>query len=197
MTVTVVEGNVTSPAGVRAAGGACGIKADRPDLALIVTDAPAAAAACFTTNQVQAAPVQVSRAQIRRGHAQAVVINSGNANACTGATGLRDAWEMVDLTAQALGITRDLVLVASTGVIGVPLPMERLRVGIPALAAALGVHGDALPLRGVLSGFNEVSHKIVLFLWLQLFPFEGILQNSVHDQVRITPDRRGKMGVAG
>lgn len=142
MSPAIVAGSVTSPAGVRAAGGHCGIKADRPDLALVVTDAPAAAAACFTTNRVQAAPVQVSRAQIRRGRAQAVVISSGNANAATGETGLRDAWEMVELTARSLGISRDLVLVASTGVIGVPLPMDRLRGSIPALAASLGPHGD-------------------------------------------------------
>lgn len=138
----VGEGTVTTPAGVRAAGVHCGIKADRPDLALVVTDAPAAAAALFTTNRVAAAPVQVCRVQVARGQAQAVVINSGNANACTGAQGLRDAWEMVDLTAAALGIARDLVLVASTGVIGVPLPMARLREGIPAAARALGPHGD-------------------------------------------------------
>ncbi len=139
----VTAGGVTTPPGVRAAGRHCGIKAERPDLALVVTDAPAAAAACFTTNRVAAAPVQVSRSQIRSGRAQAVVINSGNANACTGEAGLRDAWEMVDLTARAVGVSRDLVLVASTGVIGVPLPMEALRRGIPALAGALGPHGEA------------------------------------------------------
>ncbi|MGH2453551.1 MAG: bifunctional glutamate N-acetyltransferase/amino-acid acetyltransferase ArgJ [bacterium] len=138
----VRAGTVTSPAGVRAAGGHCGIKPVRPDLALVVTSAPAAAAACFTTNKVAAAPVQVSRRQIRGGRAQAVVINSGNANACTGEAGVRDAWEMVDLAADALGISRDLVLVASTGVIGVPLPMEALRQGIPALAGGLGAHGE-------------------------------------------------------
>jgi len=139
----ILPGTVTSPRGVRAAGGHCGIKPDRSDLALVATDGAAAAAACFTTNRVQAAPVLVSRQQVRCGRAQAVVINSGNANACTGPAGLRDAWEMVDLTARALGIPRDLVLVASTGVIGASLPMERLRAGIPALAAGLGPHGEA------------------------------------------------------
>ena len=138
----VRAGTVTSPVGVRAAGGHCGIKPAQSDLALVVTDAPAAAAACFTTNRMAAAPVQVSRAQIVAGRAQAVVINSGNANACTGEAGRRDAWEMVDLAARALGLSRDLVLVASTGVIGVPLPMAALRRGIPALAAALGPHGE-------------------------------------------------------
>ena len=142
MSGRVVSGHVTSPRGVRAAGGHCGIKPSRPDLALVVTAAPAAAAACFTTNRVQAAPVLVSREQVRGGRAQAVVINSGNANACTGEQGRRDAWEMVDLVARALGISRALVLVASTGVIGVPLPSERLRSGIPALAASLGPHGE-------------------------------------------------------
>ncbi|MBI3975792.1 MAG: bifunctional glutamate N-acetyltransferase/amino-acid acetyltransferase ArgJ [Armatimonadetes bacterium] len=143
MRPAVTAGSVTTPGGVRAAGGHCGIKAARPDLALVVTEAPAPAAACFTTNRVQAAPVQVSRGQIRSGRAQAVVINSGNANACTGEAGLRDAWEMVDLTARAVGVSRDLVLVASTGVIGVPLPMEALRRGIPAVATSLGPYGEA------------------------------------------------------
>jgi glutamate N-acetyltransferase/amino-acid N-acetyltransferase len=138
----VRAGTVTTPAGVRAAGGHCGIKPVYPDLALVVTDAPATAAACFTTNRMAAAPVQVSRAQIAAGRAQAVVINSGNANACTGEAGRRDAWEMVEVTARALSIPRPLVLVASTGVIGVPLPMEALRSGIPALAGALGPHGE-------------------------------------------------------
>jgi len=138
----VRAGTVTTPAGVRAAGGHCGIKPERPDLALVVTDAPAVAAACFTTNRMAAAPVQVSRSQIASGRAQAVVINSGNANACTGEAGRRDAWEMVDLTAGALSMSRGLVLVASTGVIGVPLPMDALRRGIPALAGALGPHGE-------------------------------------------------------
>ena len=142
MSRRIVSGHVTSPRGVRAAGGHCGIKPSRPDLALVVTAAPAAAAVCFTTNRVQAAPVLVSREQIRGGRAQAVVINSGNANACTGEQGLRDAWEMVHLVARALGVSPGLVLVASTGVIGIPLPMERLRRGIPALAASLGTQGE-------------------------------------------------------
>lgn len=138
---TRVDGGVTAAQGFRAAGLHCGIKSSRPDLALVVSDTLASAAAVFTTNVVKAAPVLVSMEAIQSGAAQAVVINSGNANACTGAQGIADAREMAALTAQALGIAPEFVLVASTGVIGVPLPMAPLRAGIPQLAARLSRDG--------------------------------------------------------
>jgi glutamate N-acetyltransferase/amino-acid N-acetyltransferase len=138
-----VDGGVTAARGFRAAGIRCGIKPARPDLALIVSDTLATAAGVFTTNAVKAAPVLVSMEAIQSGAAQAVVINSGNANACTGARGLSDAREMVALTAKALRIAPEFVLVASTGVIGVPLPMEVLRLGIPQLPPPLSRDGTA------------------------------------------------------
>ena len=138
---TKVEGGVTAARGFRAAGLHCGIKSARPDLALVVSDSLAAAAGVFTTNAVKAAPVLVSMEAIQSGAAQAVLVNSGNANACTGAQGLADAREMVSLTAHALGIAEEFVLVASTGVIGVPLPMAPVRGGIPQLPARLSRDG--------------------------------------------------------
>jgi len=136
-----VEGGITAAKGFRAAGMHCGIKASRPDLALIVSDSLASAAGVFTTNLVKAAPVLVSQEKIQSGAAQAIIVNSGNANACTGAQGMADAREMSSLTAQALGIAEEFVLAASTGVIGIPLPMDALRGGIPRLPAALSADG--------------------------------------------------------
>jgi glutamate N-acetyltransferase/amino-acid N-acetyltransferase len=136
-----VDGGVTAAQGYRAAGIHSGIKAARPDLALVVSDTLASAAGVFTTNAVKAAPVLVSMESIQSGVAQAVVINSGNANACTGAQGLADAREMAALAARALGVADEFVLVASTGVIGVPLPMSALRAGIPRLPALLSRDG--------------------------------------------------------
>ena len=133
---------VTFPQGFRAAGVACGLKeSGRPDLALVVSDLPASTAAVFTQNRVVAAPVTLSRAAVARGRARAIVANSGNANACTGAQGDADALEMVELTAAQLGCEAADVLVASTGIIGRPLAMDRVRAGIVAAASALSHDG--------------------------------------------------------
>jgi glutamate N-acetyltransferase/amino-acid N-acetyltransferase len=141
--MTLVPGNAATPQGFRSSGIHCGVKRERPDLALLVSDVPASAAGVFTTNKVQAAPVRYTRRAVAAGRAQAIVVNSGNANACTGEAGLEDAAEMARLTGGALGLDAALVLVASTGVIGVPLPMEALRRGIPRAAAALEPDGTA------------------------------------------------------
>jgi glutamate N-acetyltransferase/amino-acid N-acetyltransferase len=125
------------PKGFAAGIAACGMKrSGKADLALLVSDRPAAAAGVFTTNRVVAAPVTVSRAQVQTGTAQAVVTNSGCANACTGSAGREDAWTMVRETASALGIAPSRVLVASTGVIGRPLPIGDVVAGIHSAAAA-------------------------------------------------------------
>ncbi len=113
-------------------------KPGRKDLALIVSETPATAAAVFTTNAVKAAPVLLSAERIAAGYCQALVVNSGNANACTGAQGMLDARETSQLLAAGLGIAEELVQVSSTGVIGVPLPMERIRNAMPALVAGCG-----------------------------------------------------------
>jgi glutamate N-acetyltransferase/amino-acid N-acetyltransferase len=129
------------PRGFQAAGTTCGIKASgRPDLALIASDTVAAAAAMYTRNRFAAAPVIVSREHGRRG-VRAVVVSSGNANACTGERGVQDARAMCEATAAALGASADQVLVCSTGVIGQPLPLDRIKQGIPRVAQALSPTG--------------------------------------------------------
>ncbi|MHB8123353.1 MAG: bifunctional glutamate N-acetyltransferase/amino-acid acetyltransferase ArgJ [Desulfuromonadaceae bacterium] len=112
-------------------------KAGRKDLALIFSEVPATAAAVFTTSSVKAAPVLLSHEHIANGSARAIIVNSGNANACTGEQGMKDARETVELVAQALGITSTDVQVCSTGVIGVPMPMERIRPAITPLVDGL------------------------------------------------------------
>jgi glutamate N-acetyltransferase/amino-acid N-acetyltransferase len=131
------------PKGFAAGVAVCGMKrSGKSDLALLVSDRPAAAAGVFTTNRVVAAPVTVSRAQVHDGSARAIVTNSGSANACTGAQGRDDAWTMVTQTAAALGIPTSQVLVASTGVIGRALPIAGVVSGIHHAAAALaGTNG--------------------------------------------------------
>jgi len=138
-----VPGGVTAPCGFEASGVRCGIKRSGPDLALIYSVAPAAAAGVFTTNRFQAAPVLVTKDRVGRDPIHGLIVNSGNANACTGAKGYRDAVHMADLAADALGVPRRSVLVCSTGVIGRPLPMTKLAAGINKAAAALGPDGGA------------------------------------------------------
>jgi glutamate N-acetyltransferase/amino-acid N-acetyltransferase len=138
---TKIEGGVTAAKGFRAAGIHCGIKEKKKDLALVVCDTLASAAGMFTTNAVRAAPVLFSQERIQSGVARAVIVNSGNANACTGVQGMRDAAEMAALTAQALGVAEEFVLVASTGVIGMPLPMAPVRSGIPVVVNELSIDG--------------------------------------------------------
>src|SRR6266436_10058065 len=109
---------------------------------MLVSDRPAMAAGVFTTNRVQAAPVQLTRRHIRRGTARAIVANAGNANACTGKQGYADARAMAEQTARALAITKEKVLVNSTGIIGVPLEMEKVRFGIDAALKVLSLEGS-------------------------------------------------------
>lgn len=139
---------ITSPLGFLAAGVKASIKDwDKPDVGLLVCERPAAAAAVFTTNQVVAAPVIYDRTILPggRGTLEAVVVNSGNANACTGPKGLANARRMAVVTGHATHCPTGLVLVSSTGVIGRQLPMDRIEHGIVAAAAGLGnsaEHGE-------------------------------------------------------
>lgn len=147
MVVKTVRGGVCTAKGFRAAGVPAGIKyRGRNDVALLVADAPCEAAAVFTTNKVAAAPVLYDREVIKGGRVQAILANSGCANACTGEQGLKDAKLAALVTAGELGIDPKHVLVASTGVIGWPLPMTRLLAGMKAAKMALGrtaAHGLA------------------------------------------------------
>ena len=127
--------------GFSAAGVHAGIKASAPDLALIVSDVPASVAAVFTKSTVVGAPVEVSRERVKSGRARGVVVNSGVSNVAMGARGIRDAKQMAKLAAKAVGCEEEEMLVASTGVIGEPLPMNVLKTGIPRVAAALAIDG--------------------------------------------------------
>ncbi len=119
------------PAGFTACGIPAGIKkSGKKDLALLVSDRPAAAAGCFTTNQVRSATVRLDAQRVKAGRGRAIVVNSGNANACTGAQGMKDARRMSALTAELLGLPASQVYVASTGPIGVPMPMDLIETGI-------------------------------------------------------------------
>ena len=140
-----VKGGVCSAKGFRAAGVAAEIKyKGRNDVALIVADAPCSAAAVFTTNKVAAAPVVYDRSVVKGGKVQAILANSGCANACTGEQGLEDARLSALVTAGELGLDPHHVLVASTGVIGRRLPVDRLLAGMKSATKALGRTGAQL-----------------------------------------------------
>src|SRR3989338_7789146 len=127
--------------GFKFAGVACGIKKSRKkDLALIFSERPAAAAALFTTSAVKSPAVLAGMKRVKGGKIQAVVVNSGNANACTGARGLKDAEAMCREAARRLRIDPGLVLPSSTGLIGVPLPMEKIKTGIKRAARLVSAH---------------------------------------------------------
>ena len=135
---------MTAPtcSGLQAAGIAAGLKKNgQPDLGLIYSETTASAAAVFTRNVVQAAPVMLDRQRILSGRCRAIVVNSGNANCCNGENGMRDAIATSAAVARALNVPEDEVLVASTGVIGQPLPIERVTGAVPALVADLSGDG--------------------------------------------------------
>ena len=138
-----MEGRFLNPVGYSYAGIHAGLKKRKKDMALIVSDRMATSAAAFTTNVVKAAPVIYDMGILKGGKAQAILVNSGNANACTGTRGLEDAGHSAALVAHELGIPEDAVFVSSTGVIGVPLDMERIEGGIKELATSLG--DDPIP----------------------------------------------------
>lgn len=138
---TRIKGGVGAPEGFLTSAVSCGIKnpaLDRLDLALIYSEKPCSSAGTFTTNRVKAAPVRVSQAHLRKGDLRAVIANSGNANACTGVQGIRDANAMCDAVAKPLGLKRWEVGVASTGVIGLPMPMMRVEPNYGSLLHGLG-----------------------------------------------------------
>jgi glutamate N-acetyltransferase/amino-acid N-acetyltransferase len=150
--LTEIPGSILAPQGFRAAGVFCDIKrrgtgkgsdkGKKRDLALIVSEAPATVAGMFTTNQACAAPVKVCVERVKKGRARVVVVNSGNANACTGKQGLQDALEMARFTEEALALPQGSALVGSTGRIGVTLPMDNVRAGIIEAAVLLGSTAD-------------------------------------------------------
>jgi glutamate N-acetyltransferase/amino-acid N-acetyltransferase len=154
---------VTVPLGFRASAVAAGIKPGRPDLALVVADCDCTAAGVFTSNLAQAAPVLLSRQHLASGRARAIVANAGCANAGTGAPGLADARETAELVARAVGCRAEEVVVASTGVIGVRLPMPKLRAGIAEAAARTAREGGAEAARAILTTDTKPKEVVVEF----------------------------------
>jgi glutamate N-acetyltransferase/amino-acid N-acetyltransferase len=159
----VVEREIVVP-GFRFGGVACGIKkSGAPDCAVIVADRPASAGAAFTRNRFAAAPVLVARERVRGGRLQALIVNSGNANACTGRGGRSDAQRMCALAARELGVDPRLVAPASTGIIGVPLPMAKLEDGIARALADAREDGLLRFARGIMTtdAFPKVASETV------------------------------------
>lgn len=143
--------SVTAANGFVASGVHCGIRKTRNDLALVRSTAPATGAAMFTVNRMQAAPVVLSKQHLEHAQPQAVVVNSGNANAATGEQGLRDAQATAAATARLLGLAEEQVLVLSTGVIGVPLPVDELLGGLAAAADGLSPAGGPAAAEAILT----------------------------------------------
>ena len=138
-----LKGAVTYPKGFLASGVRAGIKQQGADMALIASEVPAVAAGVFTTNVIKAAPVVLCSSRVPRQTAKAVIVNSGNANACTGEQGMADAREMASETAKLLGVSEEDVFVASTGVIGHAMPMDNIRAGIADAVASLSAEGGS------------------------------------------------------
>jgi len=162
--MTPVEGGVCAPKGFRAAGVAGSIKrpdSTRKDCALVMSSAPATVAGAFTTNVLKAPPVQWNEGVCIRGTARAVFINSGNANACTGASGLADVQTTAEWLALGLDVPITEVCVLSTGVIGVPLPMDRLRQGVERAIPALSVAGHTDAAQAIMT--TDTVHKEFAF----------------------------------
>jgi len=159
---TQAEGGATAARGFVAGSMAAGIKpSGKPDLVLVASEAPATVAGVFTTNRVKAAPVLLCQRRVAGGHARAVVVNSGNANACTGEAGMAVAARMAAAAARRLGIPVEEALVLSTGVIGVPLPVEKVEAALPGLA--LSPEGGAEAARAIMTTDTRPKTAAVAF----------------------------------
>ncbi len=175
--MTFVEGGVCAAKGFKANGVHCGISRKalvekegaeaapvkkKNDLAMIVSDKPCTAAAMYTTNKVQGAPIAVTRENLKNGIAQAVIVNSVNANTCN-ADGVEKAEKMCALAAEALGLDKSDIIVASTGVIGQPLPIEPIIVGVPALAEGLSYDGNTAAVEAIMTTDTQPKEVAVQF----------------------------------
>lgn len=187
-----VDGGVCAAKGFLANGIHCGLKAggdpDKNDLAMLYSVQECTAAAMYTTNKVQGAPITVTREHLQNGIAQAVIVNSVNANTCN-ADGIAKAQEMCRLTAESLGIPAENVIVASTGVIGQPLPMEPIRAGIPELAKGLNPQGNTSAVNAIMTT-DTVSKEVAVQFMLsgKLCTIGGMLKGSgmIHPNMATT-----------
>ena len=163
-----IEGGITAPRGFRASAVWSGIRpegSERGDLALLVSDFPAVAAATFTTNKIKAAPVRVSAAHLRSNDTRGIIVNSGNANACTGSTGIQNAKRMAGAVARSLGLKDKQMLVCSTGRIGRQLPIEQIEAAAPQLVNALSSEGGAGLAQAIMTSDTlekEIAVELVL-----------------------------------
>lgn len=159
---TYIYGGVTAPDGYKAGAIKANIKyKDRFDMALIVSETSASVAGVFTTNKIQAAPVRLCKKHVAYGHARAVLVNSGFANACTGEAGALNALKMAQLTAVALGVDTEEVLVCSTGTIGVQLPMDRIEIGINSIVDVLSLDGGDVAANAIMTT-DTVSKQVAI-----------------------------------
>jgi glutamate N-acetyltransferase/amino-acid N-acetyltransferase len=177
----VLEGGITAPKGFRAGAVRAGIKESRKrdDLTLVLSDTPATVAGTFTSNRVKAACVRLCERHLIWGQAQAILINAGNANACTGDQGIADAERMADLTAQHLGIGKNNVFVCSTGTIGIPLPMAKIEAALPALVKKVNRDGGAEAAEAILTT-DLVRKEVAVTLKIDGLPITvgGIAKGS-------------------
>jgi glutamate N-acetyltransferase/amino-acid N-acetyltransferase len=159
----IIKNGVTAPLGFKAAGISCGIKKGKKnDLALVYSDVAALASGMFATNKFKAAPVIVDLKHLQKSKTfRAIVVNSGGANACTGAKGIKDAEEMASLTAKSLKIDKEQVFVASTGVIGKTLPMDKIKKGIKKAAETLSYKGSTSAAEAIMTTDTKVKEIAV------------------------------------
>ncbi len=162
--IKVIQGGVCAAEGFSASGVHCGIRRNKSkrDIALIFSEVRAAAAAVYTQNKVKGAPLIVTKSNLSDGYAQAVICNSGNANTCN-ANGIEIAEQMCELVADKMGISREDVVVASTGVIGQPLDIEPIQQGIPMLKAALSRDGSEAAAEGIMTTDTRLKEIAVSF----------------------------------
>lgn len=165
-TLKFIGNNICAPLGFKASGIAVGIKkSQKPDLALIYSEVPATAAGVFTKNKVKAAPLILTKKHVKMGKLQAIITNSGNANACTGKLGSEHALQTVKQLAQELSIEPQLIAVSSTGIIGVPLDIAKILNGIPQLSAELNNLGGSAAAKAILTTdtfIKEVAIQVEL-----------------------------------
>ncbi|HAJ33654.1 MAG TPA: ornithine acetyltransferase [Candidatus Atribacteria bacterium] len=161
----VVKEGITFPKGIKAAGVKCGIRFNKKDLALIYSEKAADAWGTFTTNKFKAAPLVVTEKNLSlsRGKLQAVLINSGIANACTGEKGLKDAWEMADYVSQGLKIKKEYVAVTSTGKIGEFLPLGKIKTGVEKAISCLDYAGGEEAAEAILTTDTKKKEIAVCF----------------------------------
>ena len=157
----LIKGGITAARGFKAGSVHCGIKNKNKDLTLIYSDVPAVAAGVFTTSKFQAAPIKVSKEHLKAGYIQAILVNSGNANSCNGQAGLKAARKLARLTALGLRINKKAVLLASTGIIGKPLPTGKISSALPQLIKQLSYNGASSAARAIMTTDTRTKQAAV------------------------------------